>query len=47
VLRALAKVACERTGEPLEGERVGRINLVGRVAFVQLAGDEIQLPAVM
>lgn len=37
VLRALARVVCERTGEPLAGERVGRINLVGRVAFVQLA----------
>lgn len=37
VLRALAKVVCERTGEPLAGERIGRINLVGRVAFVQLA----------
>lgn len=37
VLRALAKVVCERTGEPLSGERISRINLVGRVAFVQLA----------
>jgi hypothetical protein len=37
VLKALAKVVCDRTGEPLAGERIYRINLVGRVAFVQLA----------
>lgn len=37
VFRALAKLVCERTGEPLEGERLFRIGLVGRVALVQLA----------
>lgn len=37
VLKALATMVCARTGEPLAGERVGRIDLVGRVAMVQLA----------
>ena len=37
VLKALAGLVCERTGTPLEGERIYRINLVARVAFVQLA----------
>lgn len=37
VLRALAQGVCARTGSALVGERVSRINLVGRVAFVQLA----------
>lgn len=36
VFGALAKQVCERTGEKLEGERLFRIGLVGRVAFVQL-----------
>ncbi len=37
VLNELAKLVCASTGEALAGERFGRIALVGRVAFVQLA----------
>jgi hypothetical protein len=37
MLDSLARIVCERTSTPVEGEAVERIKLVGRVALVQLS----------